>query len=67
VIFFFNFRKEFVLEEGEDPIDASGSGRRTLLDDTIAGVRARFDLRRTRLSHPPLSLALVTLARLKDF
>jgi hypothetical protein len=67
VIFFFNFRKEFVLEEGEDPIDASGSGGRTLLDDTIAGVRARFDLRRTRLSHPPLSLALVTLARLKDF
>jgi len=57
-----------VLEEGEDPIDASGSGGRTLLDDTIAGVRARFDLRRTRLSHPPLSLALVTLARfMKDF
>ena len=48
-------------------MDASGSGRRTLLDDTIAGVRARFDLRRTRSSHPPLSLALVTLARLKDF
>jgi len=67
VIFFLPFESIRVLEEGEDPIDASGSGRRTLLDDTIAGVRARFDLRRTRLSHPPLSLALVTLARLKDF